>query len=188
MVYLPLGIGIGAGMGLCTAVMPRAGVKAMLAVGFLGSAAGLLIASYIHVNSSYASGILPGLIVFGVFSGICYPGLMNGALHQVTGQDSGLGSGVQTAMQQIGSALGLATLVTLALRHAGGQIRHRVPPAVAQTHGYALSFRVGAAVLAAAGLLALLLLEHVTAKPRTALAEATPDQAPAAPSITRATP
>ena len=44
-------------------------------------------------------------------------------------------------MQQVGSARGLATLVTLALRYAGHQIRHGVPPAVAQTHGYALSFR-----------------------------------------------
>ena len=179
LLFLPLGIGIGAGIGLSTALMPRLGVKAVLAIGFLGSAAGLLLASNIHVNSTYAGGILPGLIVFGVSSGICYPGLINGALHQVTGQDSGLASGVQTAMQQIGSALGLATLVTLALRYAGGQIRHGVPPLVAQTHGYALSFRVGAVVLAVAGVLVLALLEHVTAKPRVAVAEITPDQQPA---------
>ena len=171
LLFLPLGIGIGAGIGLGTAAMPRLGVKAVLAVGFFGSAAGLLIASYIQVSSSYASGILPGLIVFGTFSGMCYPGLINGALHQVTGQDSGLASGVQTAMQQVGSALGLATLVTLALRYASDQIRHGVPPAVAQTHGYALSFRVGAAVLAVAGVLALVLLEHVTAQLRTPVAE-----------------
>jgi len=179
LLFLPLGIGIGAGIGLSTALMPRLGVKAMLAIGFLGSAAGLLLASNIHVSSTYAGGILPGLIVFGVSSGICYPGLINGALHQVTGQDSGLASGVQTAMQQIGSALGLATLVTLALRYAGGQIRQGVSPLVAQTHGYALSFRVGAAVLAVAGVLVLVLLERVTAKPRVAVAEITPDQPPA---------
>ena len=111
LLFLPLGIGIGAGIGLSTALMPRLGVKAVLAIGFLGSAAGLLLASNIHVNSTYAGGILPGLIVFGVSSGICYPGLINGALHQVTGQDSGLASGVQTAMQQIGSALGLAAVL-----------------------------------------------------------------------------
>jgi MFS family permease len=187
-VYLPLGIGIGVGMGLCTGLMPRIGVKTMLAVGFLGSAGGLLAASYIGVDSSYPGRILPGLIVFGVFTGICYPGLINGALHQVTGQDSGLASGVQTAMQQIGSALGLATLVTVALRYAGDQIRHGVLPAVAQTHGYALSFRVGAAVLAVASVLVLLLLERVTAKPRTALAEVPAGQAAAMPSPTGATP
>ena len=177
--YLPLGIGIGAGLGLSTALMPRMGVKTMLAIGFLGSAVGLLLASGISVSSSYATGILPGLIVFGVFTGICYPGLINGALHQVTGQDSGLASGVQTAMQQIGSALGLATLVTLALRYAGDRIRQGVPAAAALTHGYALSFRVGAAVLAVAGLLVLVLMEHVAAKPRTALAEVPGDKPPA---------
>ena len=135
-------------------------------------------------SSSYAGGILPGLIVFGLFSGICYPALINGALHQTTGQDSGLGSGVQNSMQQIGAALGLATLVTLALRYAGSRISHGVLPAVAQTQGYALAFRVGAAVLAVAGVLVLVLLEHVTARPRIAAAEATPEQAPAPPSLT----
>jgi EmrB/QacA subfamily drug resistance transporter len=185
--YLPLGVTIGAGMGLATGLMPRIGVKAMLAIGFLGCAAGLLVASYIHVDSSYVGGLLPGLCVFGLFSGMCYPGLINGALHQVTGQDSGLGSGVQTAMQQIGSALGLATLVTLALRNAGDQIRHGVAPAAAQTHGYAVAFRVGAIVLAVAAVLVLVLLERVTATPRTAIAEVPAEQAPTASSVTSAT-
>ncbi len=54
-----------------------------------------------------------------------------------------------------------------------------MPPLVAQTHGYALSFRVGAVVLAVAGVLVLVLLERVTAKPRVAAAEITPDQPPA---------
>jgi EmrB/QacA subfamily drug resistance transporter len=178
LVFLPLGVSIGVGLGLGTALMPRIGVKPVLAIGFFGSAAGLLTASHIHVDSSWTGGLLPGLTVFGLFSGMCYPGLINGALHRVTGQDSGLGSGVQTAMQQIGSALGLATLVTLALRYAGGQIRHGVLPAVALTHGYALAFRAGAAVLAAAGLLVLVVLEHVSAKPRTALAEVPSEQPP----------
>src|SRR5262249_48236182 len=120
--------------------------------------------------------VLPGLIVFGLFSGMCYPGLINGALHEVTGQDSGLGSGVQTAMQQIGAALGLATLVTIALRYASNRIRHGVTPALALTHGYALAFRVGAAILAVAGLLVLVAMEHVSAKPRTALAEVPSEQ------------
>jgi EmrB/QacA subfamily drug resistance transporter len=179
--FVPLGVGIGAGIGLGTAAMPRVGVKPVLTIGLFGSAAGLLLASYIQPGSSYAGGILPGLTVFGVFSGICFPALINGALHQVTGQDSGLASGVQTAMQQVGSALGLATLVTIALRYADAQISRGVPPAVAQTQGYVLSFRVGAAVLAAAALLALILLEHVSATLRTPVAEIPADQEPAVP-------
>jgi len=179
---VPLAVGMGAGMGLATALMPRIGVKAVLTIGFLGSAAGLVIASNIHADSSYLGGLLPGLVVWGIFSAMCYPALINGALHKVTGQDSGLASGVQTAMQQTGAALGLATLVPLALRYAGHHIGHGTPPAVAQTNGYSLSFRVGAVVLAVAAVLVLLLLENVTAKPRNALAEAADDEVLAAPS------
>lgn len=176
LLWLPLGVGIGVGMGVCTALMPRIGVKVMLFIGFTGSGGGLLAASYIRSGSSYGA-ILPGIILFGVFSGMCYPALINGALHQVTGQDSGLASGVQTAFQQIGVAVGVATLVTLALRYADDRIRVGVYPAVAQVGGYAAAFRVGAAILAAAGVLALVLLEHVAGKPRTALAEVPGGQA-----------
>lgn len=168
---LPRGAAIGLGFFLCIKLMPRAGVKPVLAIGFLGSAAGLWLASYIQAGSSYAGAILPGTLVFGVFSGMCYPGLINGALHQVTGQDAGLGAGVQNAMQQIGAALGLATLVTLALRYTAHKVQAGAVPAVAQTAGYALAFRVGAAVLAVAGVLALVVLERVSTTMRNALAE-----------------
>ncbi|MGH3377835.1 MAG: MFS transporter [Actinoallomurus sp.] len=174
--YLPLGVSFGAGIGLSSALMPRLGVKVMLTIGFVGGAAGMLVASYIHSDSSYLGGLLPGMIVFGLFTGICLPGLINGALHQVTAQDSGLGSGVQTGMQQVGAALGLSILLTIALRHAGDSIRIGVPAAVAQTGGYVLAFRVSAVVLAVAAVVVLVLLEDVTATPRTALAEVSPDQ------------
>jgi len=174
--YLPFGVGIGAGIGLSTALMPRLGVKPLLSAGFLGAAAGLLMTSWIHVGTSYAGGVLPGMIVLGVFSGLTFPAGINAALHQVTGQDASLASGVQNAMQAVGGALGLACLVTLALRHAAGQIRHGVLPGVAATHGYVLSFRIGAALLAAGGVGVLVLLEHVTAQPRSPLAELSPDR------------
>jgi EmrB/QacA subfamily drug resistance transporter len=174
---LPRGGAIAVGLVLCLRLMPRVGVKPVLAIGFLGSAAGMWIASYIHVDSSYAGAILPGIIVFGVFSGLCYPGLINGALHQVTGQDSGLASGVQNAMQQIGAALGLSALVTLALRYTQSGVHAGGLPAVAQTAGYALAFRVGAVALAVAGVLALVVLERVSTTMRMPLADVPADYA-----------
>lgn len=159
---LPLAV-IPAGILLSTRLTPRVGVKPVLTIGYLGSAAGLWIASYIHVDSSYAGAVLPGMLVFGAFNGLCYPGLISGALHQVTDQDAGLGSGVQSAMQQIGAALGLAALVTLALRHTQRMAHAGVPQAVAQTDGYALAFRVSAVAYAVAGVLVLVLLERVRA-------------------------
>jgi EmrB/QacA subfamily drug resistance transporter len=160
---LPLGV-ITGGIVLSTRLMPRVGVKAVMVVGYLGSAAGLWIASYIHAGSSYAGAVLPGILVFGGFSGLCYPGLINGALYQVSGQDSGLASGVQNAMQQVGAALGLAALVTLALRDTQHRAHVGVLPAVAQTDGYALAFRVSAVALAVAGVLVLVVLESLSAQ------------------------
>jgi len=159
--WLPLGFAIGAGIGLGTALTPRFGVKVVAAVGFIGAGVGLLLTSMIDVDSSYVGGILPGMIVFGVFAGATMPAATTAALHGVTVQDSGLASGVQSTMQQVGGALGLAVLVTLALRYAGDEIQHGVSPDVAVTAGYVLAFRIGAALMVLGGVLIMVLFERV---------------------------
>ena len=169
--YLPFGISIGAGIGFGTALMPRLGVKPLLSAGFFGCAVGLWLTSTITVHSTYAANILPGMIVLGFFSGISFPAIGNASLHEVTGQDSSLASGVQNAMQQVGGAIGLSCLVTLALRHAVGQMAHGVTSAVASTDGYVLAWRIGAVLLAVGGVLVLGLLEQVLATPRNPEAE-----------------
>ncbi len=159
--YIPFGVSIGAGIGLGTALMPKIGVKPILAMGFFGSAVGLWLTSDVHVGTMYVSGIMPGMIILGLFSGMCFPAIGNASLHQVTGQDSSLASGMQNAFQQIGGALGLACLVTLALRRASSQIHAGVPAGVAATHGYVLAFRIAGVLTAIGGVLVLALLEHV---------------------------
>jgi predicted MFS family arabinose efflux permease len=166
--YLPFGITIGAGIGVGTALMPRIGVKPLLSVGFFGCALGLLLTSQLDVTSTYWSGIVPGMAVLGFFSGISFPAVGNASLHEVTGQDSSLASGVQNAMQQVGGAIGLALLVTVAYRHAAGQSGD---PGAAALSGYVLSWRVGAVLLTIGGVLVLALLEHVVATPRNPEAE-----------------
>jgi len=151
--------------------MPRLGVKPLLALGFSLSAVGLLLTSGIGLDTTYLSGVVPGMVVLGFGSGLAFPAIGNAALHQVTGQDSSLASGVQAAMQQVGGALGLATIVTLALRHAASLIGDGMAPAQAITQSYALGLRVGAALLVVGAVLVMLLLEHVVAQPRNSLAE-----------------
>jgi EmrB/QacA subfamily drug resistance transporter len=164
--YLPFGITIGAGIGLGTALMPRLGVRPILTAGFFGGTVGLWLTSEITVNTHYYSGIVPGMAILGLFSGMCFPAIGNASLHQVTGQDSSLASGVQNAVQQIGGALGLAVLVTIALRRATSQIHDGVNAAVAQTHGYALAYRIAGTLIGVGGILVLILLEKVDAAPR----------------------
>lgn len=171
--YLPFGVSIGAGIGLSTALMGRIGVKPLLAAGFFGSAVGLLLTSGIDPHASYVANVLPGMMVLGLFSGMTFPAIGNASLHEVTGQDASLASGVQSAMQAVGGAIGLSTLVTFALRHASAQIHDGVPAAVASTNGYVLAFRIGTVLLGIGGVLVLLLLERVSPAPRSAEAEIT---------------
>ncbi|MFD0319287.1 DHA2 family efflux MFS transporter permease subunit [Streptomyces flavalbus] len=172
--YIPFTIAIGVGMGVSTALMPRLGVKPILMISFLGSAGGLLLAAGgLATDASFLTGIMPGLLVYGFFNAVGFPALTNGALHEVTGQDAGLASGVQTAMQQVGGSLGLATLVPLALRYVNDHVADGDLPQIAQTEGYALALRVGAGFLVVATVLVLLLMDKVDSKPRDAVAEAT---------------
>jgi len=60
--------------------------------------------------------------------------------------------------------------VTLGLRHAAERMSQGVPATVASTEGYVPAFRIGAVLLIIGGILALVLLEHVSARPRSAVA------------------
>ncbi|GAA1003936.1 MFS transporter [Acrocarpospora pleiomorpha] len=169
--YLPLGFAIGAGIGLGTALAPSLGVRTVAAAGFIGAGAGLLLTSMVGVDSTYFGGILPGMIVFGLFAGATMPAATNAALHGVTTQDSSLASGVQTTMQQVGGALGLAVLVPLTIRYAMAEIYNGVSPEAAVTSGYAMAFRVGAALMVLGGVLIAVLFERVGPEPRDPTAE-----------------
>ncbi|MER6910136.1 MFS transporter [Streptomyces sp. NPDC000594] len=169
--WLPLSVGIGTGIGLGTALIPQLGIRVVTSVGYIGAGVGLFLTSMIDVDSSYWGGIMPGMLVFGLFAGVTMPAATNAALHGVTVQDSSLASGVQTTMQQIGGALGVAVLVTLAIRDTEDAIGRGVDADVATTEGYALAFRVGGALMVIGGLLLLALVERVDTKLRDPMAE-----------------
>jgi MFS family permease len=156
--FVPLGLGIGAGIAVSTALMPKLGSKTLLGCGLIGVAGGLAITSGIAPTSSYASGILPGMLVIAFFSGSIMPAATNAAFHGVAGDDVSLASAVQNVMQQIGGALGLAALVSLALRHAQTASDSGVDTRSAAVDGYGLAFKAGAIILAIVGTASLVLL------------------------------
>jgi EmrB/QacA subfamily drug resistance transporter len=156
--FLPFGVAVGAALGLATNLIPRVGYRPVLVSGLVLSLLGALLFTRITADGSYLTQVLPASVVFALGSGLCLPTLGNAAVHRVTGDDAGLASGIQQALQQIGGAVGLAVLVTLALRSAEDAITSGTDPAVAITDGYVLALRVGAGVLVAAVLLAAALL------------------------------
>jgi EmrB/QacA subfamily drug resistance transporter len=159
--YLPFGVGITAGIGVAAVLVPRIGIRALLAAAFFLFTIGMALLGRITPHGSYASQALPALLALSVASGFMFAGIQNAAVHEVSQEDASLASGVQSAMQQIGGALGLAVLATIALRHTAGQVSHGVAQATAATNGYVLAFRIGAIVTAVGGVLVLTLFEKV---------------------------
>jgi EmrB/QacA subfamily drug resistance transporter len=156
--YLPYGLLIVCGVGISMWMLPRLGARPLLAVGCVMAGTGMFLLSGIPVDGHYLSDIMPGSLVLGVGTGLMFPPLGNACMHGVSERNAGLASAVQGAVYQIGGALGLAVLVTLALRHEAAGIRDGALRATAATEGYAYALRIGAVLMLAATLLVALLL------------------------------
>lgn len=174
--YLPFGVGIGVGIALATSLIGRVGVKPVLVAGLGLVAAGLGLLTRITVDGSYLTEPLPGMLLMALGSGFAFASLGNASVHQVSREDASLASGVQNAAQQIGGAVGLAVLATLALRHSAAQLAQQAGPPTreavreAATSGDRLVFGVAAVVVTVAGLLVFGLLEQVRADAAEAVA------------------
>ncbi|MFI7672215.1 MFS transporter [Actinophytocola sp. NPDC049390] len=140
--YLPYGAGILAGMWLSARAVTRFGARPLLVVAFLISAAGLLLLSGVAPGDGYALGVLPGMLVTSVGCGLSLPALTGAAVAGTTEENAGLGAAIFSSVQQIGGAVGLAVLVTLATRHTVSR--------QAATEGFSFGM-TGAAVLLVAG-------------------------------------
>jgi EmrB/QacA subfamily drug resistance transporter len=157
--YLPFGVAISAGIGLSSRLVPKAGVRVALGAGFVLAAGGMLVLTTITASGSYLTQVLPGELLVGFGSGLCFAGFANASVHNVSHEDASLASGVQNAVQQVGGAIGLAVLATLALRHAEGATRHGVTAAAASTAGTVLAYRAGAVILAIGAVASWVLIE-----------------------------
>lgn len=157
--YLPVGIFIGVGIAVASAVVPKIGVKVLLVSGAGLFATGMALVSRLTPHGSYLTEPLPGLVLLALGAGFSFAAFGNASMHEVSGQDASLASGVQNTVQQAGGAVGLAVLATLALRHARADMAHGVAAAVASTHGTVLAFRLGAVVALAGGLVTLVVLK-----------------------------
>ena len=177
MAYLPFGVVISLGIGLASQLAPRVGVKALFCAGAALFSIGVLLLSRITVHGSYWTRPFPAMIVMALGAGINFATFGIASVHQVSGEDASLASGMQQTASQVGGAVGLAVLATLALRHASSAVAHGAVATAAATNGAVLAFRVGAAVaLAAALLVALVRFERPASDRRVDTGEARLDR------------
>jgi EmrB/QacA subfamily drug resistance transporter len=159
--YLPFGIAIGVGIGVGSALVTRVGIKPLMVIGFVLVGGGALLFARIGVTGDYAGVILPAMIVSGLGSGLSFMGFGNSAVHQVSREDASLATGVQNSLQQIGGAIGLAVLASIALRRTASKIAGGVGPAQAAVDGYQLAYIVGAVIVFVGAIVLLVVMEHV---------------------------
>lgn len=157
--YLPYGAGILTGVWLSSRVVAAVGMRWALVVSLLTTAAGNLLLAGIEPGDGYAAGVLPGLLVTSLGCGLALPALATAALTDTDEHDAGVGSAVFTSMQQIGGAIGLATLVALAAHRADAVLADGGDPQRAATDGFSLALLVAAALLVLAAALAATLLK-----------------------------
>ena len=157
--YLPGPIVIAViSLGFSARLMTRFGGRTVLLAGLAFTVAALLLLARLPVNATYAVDVLPAVVLLGAGAGLALPAVIGLAMSGATPSDSGLASGLLTTTQQIGGALGVAVLATLASTRTQSLLADSKSAAAALTGGYHLSFGVAAGLLVAGFLLAATVL------------------------------
>ena len=136
----------------------RFGARATLVPAMVFVTAGLLLLARTPVDATYAVDLLPPMILIGLGAGLGFPSLMMLAMSGATASDSGLASGLVNTSVQVGGAIGLAVLATLATERTEAQLADGVSAASALNSGYHLAYLVGAGLVLVAIAVAVIFL------------------------------
>jgi predicted MFS family arabinose efflux permease len=115
--FLPFTAGIMVSAGLASKFAPKIGVRPITVAGMLVSIAGLLLLARVPVGGSYAVDVLPPMLLTSLGMGAVFVPLTLVATTGLENEDQGLASGLFNTSQQVGGALGLAILATIAAGH-----------------------------------------------------------------------
>jgi EmrB/QacA subfamily drug resistance transporter len=153
--FLPVTAGIVVGAGLAQPLIKHINVRWVSIGGMALAATGLFILSGTPADGTYARDLLPGLIAMSIGMGLTFVPVTLIATTNVEAEDAGLASGLFNTSQQVGGALGLAVLSTLAADRTTGVLSglgHAPTPsdqAVALVEGFQVAFTAGGFLIAA---------------------------------------
>jgi EmrB/QacA subfamily drug resistance transporter len=143
-------------------LLPRVGPRALIATGMLLAAGGMAYLTQVTVTSSFATAVLPPLLILGFGFGMVFAPAINTATFGVAREDSGVASALVNTMQQVGGSIGTSALSTIALTatatYLAAHHATKLAPAIAATHGYTVAFAVSAGLLGLGVILAVALL------------------------------
>jgi EmrB/QacA subfamily drug resistance transporter len=164
--FLPFSIGIIAGAGVISQLLPRFGPKPIMVPGLVSATIGMLLLTQITADTSYWTHVLPALILMSVGMAAVFIPASSTALVGVGSHDAGVASALLNTSQQVGGSLGTALLNTLyagavttfLADNMGGGADPKSVAADALVHGYHVAFFWGAMLLLAAMITATLLI------------------------------
>jgi EmrB/QacA subfamily drug resistance transporter len=149
--FLPFTAGIMISAGIASQFATRVGVRVVAAIGMSLTIVGLVLLTRLPVDGSYATDVLPAILLASLGMGAVFMPLTLVATTGLEDEDQGLASGLFNTSQQIGGALGLAILSTIATSKTHGSGNE------ALVAGFHWAF-AGAALFVAAGLVTMLVL------------------------------
>ncbi|MDA0161496.1 MFS transporter [Solirubrobacter ginsenosidimutans] len=161
--FLPVAFGIAIGAGTAQVLIKKIGVRANAIAGMVVAAAGLFYLSGVPVDGTYVKDLLPGLLLMSFGMGNTFVPITLIATTNVEPEDAGLASGLFNTSQQVGGALGLAVLSTLAADRTVSYLQglgHQPGPqdkAAGLVEGFQVAF-TSAAILVTVGAILLAVL------------------------------
>jgi EmrB/QacA subfamily drug resistance transporter len=154
--FLPATIVMGTlSLGFSERLIMRFGPRRTLMPGLVFIGAGLLLFARAPVEARYVTDILPVMLLLGLGVGVAFPSLMTIAMSGATRSDSGLASGLVNTSLQVGGAIGLAVLATLATERTDSLRASGQSSADALNGGFHLAYLIGAGLVAVAFVVAL---------------------------------
>jgi predicted MFS family arabinose efflux permease len=156
--FLPLTVGLMAGVRVAGRLLPRASVRALLSPGLLTMAAGLAVLGFLRVDSGYWLHVLPVFLLVGFGAGWVLITANSTATFNA-GADTAVAGAMVMTSQQVGASLGTALLATVA-GAATADYLHTHPASADQAavHGFSLASLGAAAFLCLAALAVFLII------------------------------
>jgi MFS family permease len=138
-------------------LVTRLGVKPVLVLGMTLLTAGLVYFTQVSVGGSYVADLLPGFLLIGIGIGFAFVPISIAALAGVEAAEAGLASGLINTSQQIGGALGIAALSTIATSRTDDAVASGTALPAALVDGFSSAFLAGV-IIAGLGIVAALTL------------------------------
>ena len=194
--FLPFAVGVVIASTLASPLVARIGPRPLIVAGSAMVAGGMFWYSRLTEHAGYASHLLGPTLVSSFGLGLVFVPLALVILHNVAEQDSGVASSLLNTAQQVGGAIGLALLGTVAWTAVANSVRTQVahaaaagqplpkpgtPPASIYNHALTVGFSRGFVVAAGIALLALLIAIVTIRISRQELAGAAPEPQQASP-------